>query len=191
MSSVWSPTLAWIGAVAAALALALAAPNESSVMGRWPVMQAKRADQQPLVLPQALGAERTLALVSFQRDHRALVDGWIQGLQLGHDASIRWLRVLVIHDPGDEARRREIETQLREHYADEPRVVQVFTDREAFARATGLVDTQQPQVVVLNGRGEVLARVQGRFDPVKAQTLRETLTSAWHAASALGPSRAP
>lgn len=191
MKSVWSPTLAWIVAVAAALLLALAAPTESGVMGRLPVMQAKRVDQQPVTLPEALGADRTLALISFHRDHRAAIDGWIQGLQLGRDASIRWLRVLVVHDPGDDAGRQEIEQRLRERYAQEPGAVQVFTDREAFARATGLLDVQQPHAVVLNRRGEVLARVQGRFDPVKAQTLRETLQAAWHGAASLGPARTP
>lgn len=176
MKSVWSPTLAWVLAVVAALLLAVAAPTESSVMGRLPTLHARLLDQQPLVLPEGLGADRTLALISFHRDQRPAVDSWIQGLQLGRDASVRWLRMLVVNDPGNDAGRSEIETRLRERYAQEKAaVVPVFTDRTAFARSTGLSGVEQPHVVVLNRRGEVLARVEGPFHPEKARTLRATL----------------
>ena len=53
----------------------------------------------------------------------------------------------------------------------------VFTDRADFVRAAGLVTTDQSYAVVLNRRGEVLARVEGQFDAEKARTLRETLHS--------------
>lgn len=175
MKSVWSPTLVWIVAVAAALVLAWATPTESRVMGRLPELQAQRMDQRPVALPHGLDAERTLALISFHRDHRATIDGWIQGLQLGRDASVRWLRMAVVSDPGDDAGRNAIEQRLRERYGQEPGVLRVFTDPQAFARSAGLADVAQPLAVVVNRQGEVLARVQGPFDAAKAQTLRETL----------------
>lgn len=175
MKRVWSPTLAWILAVSAAVLLAVAAPTESSVMGRLPALQAQWLDQKPLALPEGLGAERTLALISFHRDQRPDVDSWVQGLQLSRDASVRWLRMLVVNDPGDAAGRSEIEQRLRERYAQEKGVLPVFTDRAAFARAAGLSGVQRPHAVVLNRHGEVLARVEGPFDPVKAEALRATL----------------
>lgn len=176
MKSVWSPTVAWVLAAGAAVLLAVAAPTESSVMGRLPALEATRLDRQPLQLPDGLQGERTLALISFHRDQRAAVDSWVQGLALGRDMSIRWLRMLVVHDPGDPRERQAIEARLRERYAQDAAVVPVFTDREAFARATGLIGTEQPHAVVLNRRGEVLARVPGRFDEAKARVLRETLS---------------
>lgn len=176
MRNVRSPTLAWIIAVVAALLLAMAAPNESSVMGRLPTLHVRQLDQQPLVLPEGLGADRTLALISFHRDQRPAVESWIQGLQLGRDASVRWLRMVVLNDPGDAAGRSAIESRLRERYAQETaEVVPVFTDRAAFARSAGLSGVEQPHAVVLNRRGEVLARVEGPFNPEKARTLRATL----------------
>lgn len=175
MRSVWSPTLAWIVAVAAAVLLAVAAPTESSVMGRLPTLEAMRLDRQPVQLPDGLHAERTLALISFHRDQRPAVESWVHGLELSRDASIRWLRMLVVHDPGNAAERQAIEARLRERYAQDDAVLPVFTDRDAFARATGLTGTEQAHAVVLNRRGEVLARVQGRFDAAKARVLRETL----------------
>lgn len=176
MESVWSPTLAWLLAAAAALLLATAAPTESSVMGRLPSLQTRLLDQQPLALPDGLQGDRTLALISFHRDQRPMVDSWVQGLELGRDASVRWLRMLVVNDPGDAAGRSEIETRLRARYAQEPApVVPVFTDRAAFARSAGLNGVDQPHVVVLNRRGEVLARVHGPYHPEKARALRATL----------------
>jgi hypothetical protein len=176
MKRVWSPTLAWFLAVVAAVLLAVAAPTESSVMGRLPSFHARQLDQKPLVLPEGLGADRTLAFISFHRDQRPAVDSWIHGLQLSGDASVRWLRMLVVNDPGDDAERSVIENRLRERYAQEKAaVVPVFTDRNAFARSTGLSGVEQPHVVVLNRRGEVLARVEGPFNPEKARTLRATL----------------
>jgi len=102
----WTPTLAWLGAVSAALALAFAAPSESNFMGRLPTISVKRLDQQRIVLPHGLRAERTLALVAFDRSHRPEIQSWIQGLRLDQDASIAWFKMPVLNDPGTEQGRK-------------------------------------------------------------------------------------
>lgn len=178
MQHVWSNTLAWIAAVLAALFLALAAPTESSVMGKLPSLQTKFLDERPLALPDGLPADRTLALVSFHRNQRADVESWIAGLQLGRDTSIPWLRMPVLNDPGDDAGRSAIASRIRSHYGDDmstAAVVPVFTDRSAFVRAARLSGVERPSVLVLNRRGEVVARVEGKFDAGKAETLRQSL----------------
>src|SRR5215211_1091362 len=86
--TVWTPTLAWLAAVTAALMLAIAAPNESSVMGRLPELTVKRLDQQRIVLPRALTADRTLALVAYSKAQREEIQSWIQGLRLDQDSTI-------------------------------------------------------------------------------------------------------
>jgi hypothetical protein len=53
----------------------------------------------------------------------------------------------------------------------------MFTDKAAFARATGLSSTEHAYAVVLNRQGDVLARAAGPFDATKAQALRETLAA--------------
>lgn len=178
MQHVWSNTLAWVAAVLAALFLALAAPTESSVMGKLPSLQTKFLDERPLALPDGLPADRTLALVSFHRNQRADVESWISGLQLGRDTSIPWLRMPVLNDPGDDAGRSAIASRIRSHYGDDmstAAVVPVFTDRSAFVRAARLSGVERPSVLVLNRRGEVVARVEGKFDAGKAETLRQSL----------------
>jgi hypothetical protein len=176
--TIWTPTLAWLAAVTGALALAFVAPDEASLMGRVPSVTAKRLDQQRLVLPQGLPADRTLALVAFDRSHRGEIDSWIQGLRLDRDSTIPWFKMPVLKDPGTEGGRGDIENKLLARHpreSDRSRLVPIFTDREAFVRAAGLSGTEHAWVLVLNREGKVLARAEGHFDEGKAQALRETL----------------
>ncbi|MEP6791613.1 MAG: hypothetical protein ABI907_09595 [Ramlibacter sp.] len=178
MKAIWISTFAWLAAVTAALAFAVAGPSESSVMGRLPSFSAKRMDQQPISLPAGLPATRTLALVTFHRAHRGEIDSWIQGLQLDHDTSIAWLRMPVINDPGNANARNDMEKILLARHPgekDRSRLVPLFTDRAAFIRAAGLSGIDHVGVLVLDRDGQVLARVEGQFDQAKATALRETL----------------
>jgi len=169
---------AWLGAASLAFIFALLAPNESSVMGRLPAFMTHTLLQQPVAVPDGLPSDRTLALITFRRDQRAQVESWIEGLNLQNDPSIAWMRMPVLHDPGTLTGRSAVENKLRQHYpadTEQARLVPVFTDRASFVRAAGLNGIGQAYAVVLNRQGDVLARVEGQFDPDKAQTLRETL----------------
>lgn len=174
----WTPTLAWLAAVSAAFMLALVAPNESDLFGRLPTLAAKRLDQQWVVLPHGLPAQRTLALVAFDSSQREEVRSWILGLGLDRDRSIAWFKMPVLNDPGTEQARNHLESVLFARHAqdiDSSRLLPVFTDRDAFIRSAGLTGTQHAWVLVLDRDGKVLARAEGRFDGDKAQALRETL----------------
>lgn len=178
MNSLWIQLLAWLGAVIAALLLALAAPNESTLMGRLPVLNAKRLNQQPITLPQGLPASRTLALVAFQRGHRNEIESWIKGMQLRENDAIAWLKMPVLDDPGSESARSDIESgMLARHSAetDRARLVPVFTNREAFIRAAGMSGSDHAWVLVIGRDGQVLARAEGEYTAEKGQALRETL----------------
>jgi hypothetical protein len=170
--------LAWLGAIAAALSLALATPSESSVMGRLPVLIAQPADKTPVSLPEGLPNGRTLAVVTFKHAQRVDAEEWIQGLQLRDAGDIQWIRMPVIEDPRDDARRAELQDKLLARYpsgVDRAALMPVFTDRDAFLRVAALDNHDQVYVLVLNRQGEILARAEGRFDAAKAEALRETL----------------
>lgn len=178
MKSTLSYIVAWLAAASIAFALAYASPNEASVMGRLPAAMAKTLSPQPVAVPEGLAAERTLALITFQKGQRAQTDSWVRGLDLNHDASISWLRMTIVNDPGTPNGRSAVENKLRQHYTAETersRLVPVFTDRDDFVRSAGLNGVDQAYAVVINRQGDVLARVEGEFDADKAQTLRETL----------------
>ena len=180
MNSIWIQNLAWLGAVTVALLLAFAAPNESTLMGRLPALNAKRLNQQPIALPQGLPAGRTLALVAFERGHRGEVESWVKGMQLRENDSIAWLKMPVLDDPGSERARNAIESRMMAHYsaeADRARLVPVFTNREAFIRAAGMTGADHAWVLVIGRDGQVLARVEGEYTAEKGQALRETLLS--------------
>jgi hypothetical protein len=177
-NNMWMNTLAWFAAILVALSLAVAAPNETLVMGKLPSLVAKRLDQSPVQLPSGLGAERTLALIGFSRKHRPDIESWIEGLQLERDRSISWVRMPVLNDPGTPSARDALDMHLREHYANvraREAVIAVVTHRDAFVRAAGLGNTDQMVAAVISRNGDVLARVVGGYNPDKAQTLRETL----------------
>jgi hypothetical protein len=178
MNTTWTSTFAWLLAACAALLLAWAAPNEGSVMGQLPAFMARTLDRQSVDVPGGLPAERTLALITFRGTQRAHIDGWVSGLNLGQDRSITWLRMPVLNDPGSVAARSAIEDKLLSHYpgdAERARMMPVFTNRDDFVRSASLNGTDQVYAVVVNRRGEVLARAEGMFDATKAQNLRETL----------------
>ncbi len=181
IKTVWTPTLIWLAAAAAALVLALAAPSESTVMGRLPSTTVERLDQQRLASDlSSEGSGRTLALVAFHSSQRGETESWITGLQLHQSPSISWVRMPVINDPGNLDTRHAIESRLLARYTGPEarlRLMPIFTDREAFIRAAGLSGAQHAGVLVLGRDGSVLARAEGEFDSEKARALRMTLMS--------------
>lgn len=179
MKSTVSYIFAWLGATAAALAMAFASPTESSVMGRLPAFMSQNLMRKPVTVPADLPSDRTLALITFQRSHRAQAESWVTGLNLKNDPTITWMRIPVVNDPGTSKGRDEIENRFLQHYkgeAERSNLVPVFTsDRTSFVRSAGLQGTEQSYAVVVNREGDVLARVEGEFSAEKAEILRETL----------------
>jgi len=171
-------TLAWVAAAGAGVGFAVWYPTESGVMGQLPAHSTQSLNRTPISLPEGLPSDRTLALVTFNRDQRAQADSWIEGLNLKNDASISWVRIPVLGEPNTPNARSDAETRLLGRYTadiERAKMLPMFMNREAFAHATGLKNTGQGYAVVFNRQGEVLARVEGPFDVNKAQSLRETL----------------
>lgn len=170
----------WLAAAGVAFALAFAAPTESSVMGQLPAFMLHMLAKRPVTVPDDLPSERTLALITFKRTQKEHADSWIEGLYLKNDPSIRWIRMPVVNDPGTPQSRDEIQGRLLNRYSgdnERANLLPVFVDRNSFVRSAGLSGIDQGVAVVVNRQGEVLARVEGRFDEAKAQTLRKTLQS--------------
>jgi hypothetical protein len=168
----------WSIAVSVALGLALASPTDSSVMGEIPTFNAVTLSQQSMTVPAGLPQDRMLALIGFKKAHHAQLQSWVDGLNLHGDTSIAWVRMPVIEDPGTREGRHAVEDKLLRRYPDESeraKLLPAFVDRAQFMRAAGLRNTDTPYAVVLNRQGDVLARVEGKYDPDKAGRLLETL----------------
>ncbi len=178
MKLIWTYPLTWCAVVVAASVLAIAAPRVTGVMGRLPNVVGQTIDLKPAVVKN--GGDRILALITFNRGQRKDAESWISGLQLQHDQSIAWIRIPVVHDPGDPARRAVAEDRLLSHYVsaeERSNLLPLFVDRNTFAQSAGLLNTESSYVLVINRNGDVLARVAGEFDENKAEALRETLRS--------------
>ena len=181
MNRTFVTTLAWVAAAGAGVGFAMWYPTEASVMGQLPAHSTQSLNRTPVSLPEGLPSDRTLALVTFHRDQRGHADSWIEGLNLKNDASISWVRIPVLGEPNTPNEKSDTETRLLGRYTtdiERAKMLPMFMDKAAFARATGLNNTGQGYAVVFNRQGEVLARVEGPFDANKAQTLRETLGNA-------------
>ena len=147
-------------------------------MGQLPAFMTKTLMHKPLTLPEGLPSDRTLALITFNRTQKEQAEGWIEGLNLRRDRSITWLRMPVVNDPGTAQGRDEVQSRLLGRYPrDDERanMLPVFINHENFVRSAGLSGTGQMVALIVNRRGEVLARAEGRFEPGKAANLRETL----------------
>jgi hypothetical protein len=174
-------TLAWVAAAGAGIGFAVWYPTEASVMGQLPAHSTQSLNRTPVSLPEGLPSDRTLALVTFNRDQRSHADSWIEGLNLKNDASISWVRIPVLGEPATPNAKGDAENRLLGRYTadiERAKMLPMFVDKAAFARATGMQSTAQGYAVVFNRQGEVLARVEGPFDATKAQALRETLAAA-------------
>lgn len=170
--------LAWLVAVSLAIVLAIASPSDASTRGHLTAFGSQSLSIRPMETPGSFTAERTLALITFKRDHRDQAESWIRGLDLERDTSIAWMRMPVFDDPGTPTGRSVAERKLMLYYPaarERANMVPIFTDRADFVRAAGLPGIDRFYAVVVSRNGEVLARLEGQFDADKAQTLRETL----------------
>ena len=150
----------WLAVVAISVGFAIFYPNESRVMGQLPAQATQALSRAPVNLPQGLSSDDTLVLLTFNRNQRSQADSWIEGFNLKNDSSVSWMRILVLIDPGTADGRSNAEKRLLERCtADEERtrMLPMFMDKAAFARSTGLTNTEQSYAVVLNRQGDVLA----------------------------------
>ena len=90
-------------------------------------------------------------------------------------------RIPVLGEPNSPDYKTDTEKRLLGRYTadiERAKMLPMFVDKAAFAKATGLHSTARGYAVVFNRQGEVLARVEGPYDPDKAIALRETLAAA-------------
>jgi hypothetical protein len=176
MKPIWTYPLAWFVVVLVAVLLAFAGPRAHPALGHLPPDIGGKLDRVPVA---SVGDDdRMIVLVTFRRDQRVAAESWIKGLNLRNRAVV-WVRMPVVDDPGDPTLRAQAEGRLLSRYADpaeRENLVPLVTNRALFVAATGLHDTTQAHVLVINRRGEVLARVAGEFDAEKAATVLDTVS---------------
>lgn len=166
------PLMVWAPGAAFAQALP---PTAVVGLGQMPVIQAQTLAQQKLVLPQDLPADKTLALIAFEREQQANVNTWIEGLGL-NTATEPWVELPVVGPQGS-FMRAVIDNGMRMGIRDEAmrrRVITLYTDREAFVQAMGLPNGMRTiYAAIIHRSGQVLAVVPGDYTPEKAAVLAQ------------------
>ena len=167
--------LTWVLVVLVAVLLASAVPPAHPALGRLPPDISQKIVNVPVAATR--DDDRMVVLVTFKRDQRMAVESWINGLKL-QDQSIVWVRMPVIDDPGEPALRAQAESRLMARYAspgERANLLPLITNRARFVQLTGLRDATEASVLVINRRGDVLARVAGAYDADKAAIVMDTV----------------
>ncbi len=143
---------------------------------RLPALQAQDLNEKNYTLPQDLPAPYTVVLVAFKREQQALVDTWIEGLNLKAPTTpYHWIELPVLEDYGawfkwfvDNGMRRGIKGEFNRE-----KVITVYTDKAAFRQATGIPNEDTIHVLVITPTGQIVARTEGSFSPQKAESLSD------------------
>ncbi len=167
--------LTWILVVLLAIVLAFAGPRPHPALGRLPADIGEKLGKVPAAAVRE--DDRMIMVLTFRRDQRQAAENWIRGLRL-HEHAVAWVRMPVVDDPGEPALRAEAEGRLLARYAgpgERNNLLPLITNRAVFVQSTGLRDTSQASVLVINRRGDVLARVVGEYDTDKAAVVMDTV----------------
>lgn len=155
---------------------------------RFPEVAGRTLLDAEVTLPSGFPAERTLAVVAFQRWHQSRVDLWIAravaaGVPATHRGHEQPVPVAVVEVPALATRwrpvRRFIDGGMTASIGDPDvlaRTITVYTDVVAFRRALDIPSDEDVWAFVVTRDGTVLARGQGdpddvAWDPVGAALL--------------------
>jgi len=140
-----------------------------------------------LTLPSGFPAERTLAVVAFQRWHQTRVDLWIDravaaGVPATHRGQDQLIPVAVVEVPALATQwrpvRRFIDGGMTSSIGDPDvlaRTVTVYTDVNAFRRALAIPSNEDVWAFVVTRDGSILAHGHGDPDDLTWDTVATAL----------------
>ena len=141
--------------------------------GHFPPLAGDNLNEKQVVLPNDLSAQRTLVLIAFERAQASVLDSWSKGLDLPN-SQIPWIETPIISSPfklgsmfiASGMRRGIPNPAVRE------RVITLYTDRAAFAKAMGFeYDKNEAYVAIIDHSGKNLGMVKGAYDEAKAKAV--------------------
>jgi hypothetical protein len=142
-----------------------------------PRIEATDLNKLPIVWPDDLQPGRTLLIVGFQGKQQTNIDTWIVGLNLKSKAAPHWFEVPLINDPGkigrwfiDNGMRRGIPNiENRSH------IVTVYGNKTELMKSMGIAGEEKVHVLVLDQKGQILARVKGDYSEANSKEILKAL----------------
>jgi hypothetical protein len=155
-------------------------PNPAVAPARMPLVHTESLAEMALDLPKDLPGPRSLVLMGFEFDHQAVMDTWVEKLNLRHD-QLPWLQTHLIARPWGLIS-GFINSRKRPYFPDayqRERVAPVYIDVSGFIAAMGFADSRkQVLLAVVQPDGTVLARAEGSYSPAQAEALLLVLKGA-------------
>ncbi|MEO5926651.1 MAG: hypothetical protein ABIR70_22745 [Bryobacteraceae bacterium] len=155
----------------------LAAQDSKSAV--FPALEADNLNKQKLQLPGDLAGDLNLLLIGFQREQQTDIDTWLAplpGVVIRHP-NLAYYELPVI-DRTNFMLRWVINTGMRGGIPDKQqraRTVTLYLDKKPFRAALQIESENTIHALLINKKGEVMWRAQGRADEGKLESLEAFL----------------
>ena len=123
----------------------------------FPTVEATRLDGTTVMLPAGLGAEHSVVLVGFARDHQDAIDTWVPAARrLAETDGVDWVQTPVMGEVGSWFQ-PVLRAAIRgAHDATvEPHVLLLFADRDPLVEALGVEDEAEILVALVHRDGTI------------------------------------
>lgn len=155
-----------------------ATPVENSPGPHFPTVKASNLEKRTFNLPADFEGERNLVLVAFEREQQKDVDTWLREMKhFEVDPGFRYYELPTIQRPNaftrwfiDSGMRRGIpDRKAREH------TITLYLEKKPFLDSLLISDQKKIYAFLVDRKGNVLWRSEGRFDENKGAGLRGAL----------------
>lgn len=130
-----------------------------------------------LKFPAELPGEKTIVLVAFVQQQQRDIDAWVDALKLKEKGAPAWIELPTVADMGPGFRKfldGAMQSGIKKT-EDRARVFTLYTDVAGFCRKMSMPSTRTVYALVVDRKGNVLAKVAGRPTTQSVVTLRSVL----------------
>ena len=145
----------------------------------FPTLQGTNLNKQRVQFPGGLSGDLNLLLIAFQREQQADVDTWLAPLPavVTQHPNFAYYELPVIDRPNF-LLRWVIDTGMRGGIPDKQqrgRTITLYLDKKPFLNTLEIASEATIHALVINRKGEILWREQGRADTAKVESLEAFL----------------
>ena len=147
----------------------------------FPLIQSENLEGRLFTLPKDLEGEFNVLFIAFQREQQIDIDSWLPFVkqQVMQYPALAYYELPTIHR-GNPFFRWGLNAGMRMGIPDKKArevTITLYLDKKAFRKALNIPDEERIYVLLVNNMGEVLWRVERRFDEEKGRDLKQAIAS--------------